>query len=83
MFKLIHTAPYSTGPWDHRVVGTALGAAVLASSDWGSWGTAAAWRHWVFGTAPAGWGTGCLVHTAAHHTLAVDDNKYSTYREKS
>lgn len=26
----------------------------------------------MWGTAPAGLGTGCLVHTAAHHSLAVD-----------
>lgn len=66
------TAPYSTGPWHRWEAGIGPAAAVLASSGRGSWGTAAAERRWVWGTAPAGLGTGCLVHTAAHHSLAVD-----------
>lgn len=40
----------------------------------------------MLGTAPAGSGTGCLVHTAGHHSLAVDavvTNMYSTYRKQS
>lgn len=46
-------------------------AAVLASSDQGSWGREVAWRRLGSGTAPAGWGTARLVHTAAHRSLAA------------
>lgn len=56
--------------------GIGLATAVLASFARGSWGTAVVLSHWASGTAPAGWGTGCLVHTVAHHSLAEDENKY-------
>lgn len=68
----IITAPYSTGPWHHWVAGIGPAAAVPASFGQGSLGRAAAWWGWVWGTDPAGWGTGRLDHTAAHYSLAED-----------
>ena len=58
-----HNRPYSTGSWASQE-GTVPGPAALASSGRGSWEMAAAWRHSMWGTAPAGVGTDCSARTA-------------------